>query len=98
MGPKILETSSETKNVFVGKEVILPNESRAYTAKVEDAPKIILVKNTPAPVHLDAQTIPDWTLIVILGDAMPLMSEVSRFDEAISGTIMTLINPSESET
>jgi hypothetical protein len=45
--------------VPAGNAVTLLNESRAKTANVVDDPKTTVVKNAPAPVLLDAQTIPD---------------------------------------
>lgn len=45
------------KNVFeAGKVVMLPYESRAYTAKEDEDPKTTVVKKAPVAVHLDAQT------------------------------------------
>ncbi len=53
----MLVNNSATKKVFgSGKVVMLPYESRAYTAKEDEDPKTTVVRNAPAAVHLDAQT------------------------------------------
>ena len=53
----MLVNNSEIKNVFEpGKVVMLPYESRAYTAKDDEDPKTTVVKKAPVAVHLDAQT------------------------------------------